>query len=237
MKPGLRHFFDSMRTYLTTGPEGVDALLQAHPGWEAPRSRVALYGDFARSTAQDVLRKLYPLTCGLLDEAVWEGLVEAYRATRPARSFELNRLGEAFPAFLADEAPVRGLPAWAPALARFEWADFAVFTSREVVPARVERLTVNPTLQVLELPFRVCACVRAKAEVPPEPGAELALLWRHPEQLTTMFLAASDRALLALKMAVEGLTPSDVAASTGVSEADIQQAVASCAREGLVLVP
>jgi hypothetical protein len=236
MKPGLRGFFDSMEAYLT-GPADLEALYAAHPGWDAARSRVAVYGDFARRTVRDVMERLYPMTLKLLGEETSASLLEAYRATRPARSFEINRLGEGFPSFLADEAGARGLPAWVPALARFEWVDFLVYASEEEVPARVERLTVNPTLQVVQHPFRVCPCVRAKAVAPPEPGDEIALLWRHPEQLVTMYMAASDRSLLVLKMAVEGLTPADVAAATGVSVEDIQQAVDFCAKDGLVLVP
>jgi hypothetical protein len=75
----------------------------------------------------------------------------------------MNRLGEGFAGFLADEAGARGLPDFLPALARFEWTDFAVYTSMEPVPARVERLTVNPTLMMLEHPFRLCAFMRAGA--------------------------------------------------------------------------
>ncbi|XXF80403.1 DNA-binding domain-containing protein [Myxococcaceae bacterium GXIMD 01537] len=236
MKPGLRRFFDSMEAYLT-GPGDLESLYAAHPGWDASAARVALYAGFAGNTARDVLRQLFPLMRKRLGEEAWGPLVEAFRATRPARSFEINRLGEGFPDFLAREVEPRGLPAWAPALARFEWADFEVFSSPEEVPARVERLTVNPTLQVLQLGFRVCACARVKAEAPPEPGDEMALLWRHPVRLVTMYLEASAPSLLAVKMAVEGLAPAEVAAATGVSEADIQRAVASSAEDGLVLVP
>ena len=89
------------------------------------------------------------------------------------------------------------LPDFLPALARFEWTDFAVYTSMEPVPERVERLTVNPTLAVLEHPFQLCAHVRRQGRGAPEPGQEMALLWRHPERLVTMYLAANDRSLLA----------------------------------------
>jgi hypothetical protein len=236
MKPGLQHFFDTMAAYFQE-PAGLERLYGAHPGWDAPRERVALYGDFVRGHVHTITRKLYPLTRALVGEPRWEALVEAYRATRPARHFELNRLGEGFPAFLADEAGPRGLPPSLPALARFEWTDFQVYASEEGVPARVERLTVNPTLAVLQHPFRICACVRAKAATPPEPGEEMALLWRHPEQLTTFYMAASDSALLVLKMALEGLCVAEVAAATGVPAADIQGAIDTCARDGLVLVP
>ncbi|QRK05118.1 putative DNA-binding domain-containing protein [Archangium violaceum] len=238
MKPGLRGFFDSMTEFFTTpGPDALERLYAAHPGWDAPRSRVELYGRMVRHHGRATLEKLYPLTRASVDEAGWVELARAYEASRPSRPFEMNHLGEGFPGFLADEAERRGLPDFLPALARFEWADFAVYTSMEPVPEKVERLTVNPTLVALEHPFQLCAYVRAKGRGRPEPGQEMALLWRHPERLVTMYLAASDRSLLALKMAVEGLTPAQVAAATGVAEADIRAAVEACVSDGLVLSP
>ena len=218
MKPGLRGFFDSMAEYFAD-PSQVDRLYAAHPGWEASRSRVVISGRLVRHHVKATLEKLFPLTRGSVGEARWEELVRAYEALRPGTSFEMNRMGEGFPGFLADEAERRGLPEYLPALARFEWTDFAVYSSMELVPEPVERLTVNPTLVVLEHPFRLCAYVRAKGKGEPAAGQELALLWRHPETLVTMYMAASDRALLAVKMAMEGLTPEGVAAATGVSEA------------------
>ncbi|WP_257458195.1 HvfC/BufC N-terminal domain-containing protein [Archangium lipolyticum] len=238
MKPGLRGFFDSMAEYFADpGPEGVERLYGAHPGWDAPRSRVELYGRLVRHHVRSTLEKLYPLTRASVGEERWEELVRAYEARRPARPFEMNRMGEGFPAFLADEVERRGLPAFLPALARFEWTDFAVYASLEPVPEKVERLTVNPTLAVLEHPFQLCAYVRDRGQGQPAPEPEMALLWRHPEQLVTMFAAASDRSLLAVKMALEGLTPSQVAEATGVAEADIQAAVDACVADGLVLSP
>jgi hypothetical protein len=238
MRPGLRGFFDSMAEYFAApGPDALERLYAEHPGWDAPRSRVELYGRMVRHHVRSTLEKLYPLVRASVDEERWTELVRAYEATRPARPFEMNRLGEGFPGFLADEAERRELPAFLPALARFEWTDFAVYASLEPVPEKVERLTVNPTLAVLEHPFQLCAYVRAKGEGQPEPGQELALLWRHPGRLVTLFLAANDRSLLVLKMAVEGLTPSQVAEATGVAEADIRAAVEACVADGLVLSP
>jgi len=238
MKPGLRGFFDSMTEYFADlGPEALGRLYTAHPGWDAPRSRVELYGRLVRHHLRSTLEKLYPLVRAGVGEERWGELVRAYEATRPARPFEMNRMGEGFPGFLADEAERRGLPAFLLALARFEWTDFAVYVSREPVPETVERLTANPTLAVLEHPIQLCAYVRAKGQGEPLPGQELALLWRHPEQLVTMYQAADDRSLLVLKMAVEGLTPSQVAETTGVAEADIRNAVDACVADGLVLPP
>jgi hypothetical protein len=237
MKPGLRHFFDSMAEYFAD-PSGLERLRAAHPGWDAPPSRVGLYGDFVLAHVREVMDKLYPLIQARVGPERWEQLVKGYTATRPARHFEMNQLGEGFPAYVADVTVAQGLPEFLPALARFEWADWAVYASPERLPERVERLTANPTLTVLQHPYKLCAYVRGKGTAPaPAGGEELALLWRHPSQLSTWFMAAHERALLVLKMAVEGLSAADVAAATGVAEQEVRRAVEECAQDGLVLTP
>lgn len=96
---------------------------------------------------------------------------------------------------------------------------------------------VNPALAELEHPFQRRAYVRRQGRGQPEPAREMALPWRHPERLVTMFLAANKRSLLTLKLAVEGLTPPRAAAATGVAEAGIRATVESCVAGGLVLSP
>ncbi|KFE67159.1 DNA-binding domain-containing protein [Hyalangium minutum] len=237
MRPGLRHFFNSMTEYFAD-PAGLERLRAAHPGWEAPDSRVALYGEFVQAHVREVVEKLYPLVKAVVGAERWEVLVKGYFPTRPARHFEMNQAGESFPAYVADVTADQGLPEFLPALARFEWADWAVYASEERVPERVERLTVNPTLAVLQHPYRLCAYVRSKAAAPaPAAGDEMALLWRHPRQLNTWFMAAHDRALLVLKMAVEGFAVADVAAATGAAEQDVRRAVDECVADGLILTP
>ena len=199
MKPGLRGFFASMEAYFEEpSSEALERLYAAHPDWDAPRSRMELYGRLVGHHGEATLAKLFPRVRTSVGPERWAELTRDYAASRPPRPFEVNQLGEAFPGFLADEARARSLPDFVPALARFEWTDFGVYTSREPVPARVERLTVNPTLAVLEHPFQLCAWLRGGASGRPVPGAEVALLWRHPERLVTMFLAAEDRSLLVL---------------------------------------
>ena len=237
MKPGLRHFFDSMDQYFAD-PSGLERLHATHPGWDAAPTRVELYGRFVLAHVREVVEKLYPLVRACVGPERWEQLVKGYIATRPARHFEMNQAGESFPAYVADVTGAQGLPEFLPALARFEWADWAVYASLERLPERVERLTVNPTLTVLQHPYQLCAYVRGKgAAQAPAAGDELALLWRNPRQLNTWFMAARDRTLLVLKMAVEGLSASDVASATGVAEADILRAVEECAVDGLILTP
>jgi uncharacterized protein len=239
MKPGLADFFSTMETYFAdpAAPEALERLYSAHPGWDAARERVALYGQMVRHHGEATLDKLYPHVREVLDADAWRALVMAYAASRPARPFEMNQLGEGFADFLAREAVARGLPDFLPALARFEWTDFAVYTSREPVPERVERLTVNPTLAVLEHPFQLCPWLRGVTPERPVPGDERVLLWRHPERLVTMFLAAEERSLLVLKMALEGLSCAQVAGATGVDEATLRAVVDERVADGLVLAP
>ncbi|AFE04683.1 hypothetical protein COCOR_02503 [Corallococcus coralloides DSM 2259] len=240
MKSSLKHFFDSMDAYLA-GPPGAEGLLKlsaSHPGWDVDPERMALYGQFVRGHVRSTLEKLFPLTRKAVTPETWDALVDGYTRTRPARHYELNRLGEGFAPFVSDAAAAKGLPPFLPALARFEWTDFAVFASEEDIPDAVERLTPNPTLTVLENPYRLCAFVRARgAESVPAEGEELALLWRHPERLVTFFMAATPPALLVLKMAVEGLSEEAVVQATGMSAADLHAEVVRFAKDGLVLAP
>jgi uncharacterized protein len=236
MRPGLGFFFDAMTDFLTH-PAGPERLQAAYPDWEVSRSRVALYGAFVRTHVRTGLEKLYPLTQEAAGPAHWEQLVEGFTATRPARHFELNRMGESFPSFVADMAAAWALPEFLPALTRFEWTDWAVYSSEEPMPARVEGLTVNPTLTVLQHPFQLCAFVREEGRTAPAEGSEQVLLWRHPHQLTTWFMPAHEQALLVLKMTLEGLSPSGVAAVTGVAEETLHEAVETCAQQGLILRP
>jgi uncharacterized protein len=229
MKARLEGFFAAMAGFLSH-PEGLP------PDWESADSRVALYGRFVREHVRTALEKLYPLTQQQAGAAQWERLVEGFTATGPARHFELNRLGESFPSFVADVTVGWELPAFLPALSRFEWADWAVYASEEPMPGRVERLTVNPTLTVLQHPFRLCAFVREQGKRPEE-GSEVALLWRHPQQLSTWFMPADEQTLLVLKMAVEGLSSANVAAATGLEEEALHRLVEGCARQGIVLLP
>jgi hypothetical protein len=237
MKAGLRHFFETMEGYFL-GQSGLERLRGAHPGWDAPPSRVGLYGSFVRHHVRSTLEKLYPLSKASVTPEQWVELVRGYDARRPAQHFEMNRMGEGFPAFVADMAAARGLPEFLPALTRFEWADWAVYATEEPMPQKVERLTVNPTLTVLQHPFLLAPYIHAKAKgSAPAPGEEMLLLWRHPRELSTYFMAGHERALLVVKMALEGLTAQDVVAATGVAEEGVRQAVEECVRDGLVLAP
>jgi len=227
MKPGLSQFFDQMADYF------------ANPARAEVDARQAIYGRFVVGHVEAAVRKVYPLVRASLSPEEWDTLLTAYYATRPARHFEPNRAAEPFAAFLADRIiPERLLP-WLPALARFEWADFEVYACEEEIPEQVDALTPNPTLQALQHGWRIAEWVRAGPSRPaaPELGDETVLFWRHPRTHRTIFLAADERALLVLKIALEELDVSRVAAEGGLAEAELRRLIAAFARDGMVLSP
>lgn len=239
----VQDFFTSMDEFFrgASSPDAAaKALKQAHPGWDAKESRLRIYGRFIDAHVRDSLEKNYPLVRGVVGEERWTQLVRAYFDTGPARHFEMNQLTAGFPAFVADLVVERALPAFVPALARFEWADFETYASIEEIPSAssVSGLTANPTLSVLQHPWRLVPWIRTAADVRPAAPAEAdetVLIWRHPITHRTMYLAADDGALLVLKMALENVSESDAAAAGAVSVERIREIVQVHANSGLVL--
>jgi hypothetical protein len=232
----LQDFFAAQARFFDRAsdpPAAARDLVAAFPGWNPRPARLEVYARFVRWHVQEVLEKVYPATKDAVTPERWEALVAGYYATKPARAgYDINALGAAFPAFLAD------VPAWLPPLARLEWAIYATYASTTELPARVERLTINPTLDVLEHAFALCAYKAAPApRAAPAAGDEVALVWRRPDTGFTSWQSATPRALLALKLAGEGVAVADAAREGGVSVEAVQAALDEAVASGLVLRP
>lgn len=232
----MRRFFETMEAYFD-GALSTGELFAAHPGWTERCERVELYRSFVQAHGRELLDKLYPLCRAALGSSpseaagAWDALCSAYVAAHPSQHFEVNLSGEGFAAFLADNVERRGLPPFLPALARFEWLDFAVYAS-----AAEPEGAVNPTLELFEHPFRLCAWVRSGQRAhPPETGHERVLMWRHPRELKTYFVEADDRLLLGLKVVLEGTPLEEAAREAGWPIAELEALVAEMGRDGLVV--
>ena len=233
----LERFFAEQAKFYESAADPAAAargLASAFPAWAHRQERVALYAEFAVNNIRNLLGQLYPATRDALPAATWEGLVTGYYATRPGRaSFEIGENGRAFAAFVDER---RDLPAFVPALVRFEWMVQEVYTSKVEVPAKVEVLSVNPTLEVLQHPW---ALVSYLVPRPPRPDPvrqdETAIFWRNRETQLVHWMQANARTLLAIKLAGEGIDPAEAARAGGVPLDSVQAAIADHVKYGVLL--
>jgi selenobiotic family peptide radical SAM maturase len=109
------------------------------------------------------------------------------------------------------------------------------------IPGEVEGITVNPTLQVLQLAWKnLTALLEASGDASPaapERGEELLFVWFDPVMEKVRVEKARDADLLALKVVVEGLDPVEAAKAAGRPVGIIDVAVSSAARRGIMLMP
>jgi uncharacterized protein len=216
-----------------TPREAARALREA--GFAASEERLALYAELVFGHLEATLAQVYPACRAALAPAAWRDLVARFYARRPATRFDLNHASQGWPAFVGAEP---ALPPWLPALARFEWTSYAIYASETELPATVDRLTLNSTAELVEHGWALCPYVSAPpTRAAPAATPEVAVLWRDPVTLHTRFLAASPRTLLAIKLAVEGISTEAAAAAGGVPVARIEEAVREHVRLGLLLAP
>ncbi len=150
---------------LHAAPELVDLVLPS--AQLEPEARLAIYADMYWWRILDVLREDFARTADALGEAAFEELARRYLGSRPSRDPSIARVGEALPRFLARHLPA-GAPAFAPDLARLEWARVEACTAPDAEPLRLDdlravapeawpelRLEAVPSLAVLELGWPV----------------------------------------------------------------------------------
>ncbi|GAB4224513.1 MAG: hypothetical protein Kow0062_26420 [Acidobacteriota bacterium] len=128
-----------------------------------PAERLAIYKDMYPLRMVEALEQDYPVLAWHVGEETFEQLALDYVAAHPSTSWTLDRLGDHFPRWLAEDCP-REDAAFLADLARFELAQTEVFDERpsdvldgETV-ARIPseawaraRLQPVPALRLLEL--------------------------------------------------------------------------------------
>jgi selenobiotic family peptide radical SAM maturase len=178
------------------------------------------------------IEAIYPICRLLLDTATWDQIIRAYAA---------DQTPEIVPDLVEQHGGKSGAPAFLPALARLERALHQVQMGGEGVPSGVDRLMLNPTIHMLQLPWRnLPSLVHAQGDtavVRPEPGEEMVLAWLDPHSSAVRVRAALDEDLLVLKMVAEGLSVHEVAAQGTVLPAAIGNAVSRGVGDGLLLAP
>jgi selenobiotic family peptide radical SAM maturase len=134
-----------------------------------------------------------------------------------------------------------GVPAFLPALARLERVLHAVARGAVAIPSDIDRLMLNPTIHLLELPWKdLPSLIHAQGDIAaarPQQGDETILAWLDPYSGTVQVRATTDEDLLVLKMVAEGLSVHEVAAQGTVLPAAVWNAISRGIANGLLLAP
>jgi selenobiotic family peptide radical SAM maturase len=171
---------------------------------------------------------IYPICRTLLDKGQWDRIVSSGK-------------GKEIPDLLKGHTGTGGVPAFLPSLARLERVLHQVAMGEETIPSDVDRLMLNPTIHLLELPWKnLSSLIQAQgdtAAATPEQGDETVLAWLDPHNGTVQVRAATDEDLLVLKMVAEGLSVHEVAAQGTALPAAVGNAVSRGVVRGLILAP
>jgi len=149
---------------------------------------------------------------------------------------------EDFPATMAKLQESFHLPPYVAELARLELAFFQVReTGAAAMPAQVDRLTINPTLQLLQLGWKNLLSLLPEAgqadDLPPRPEEELVLVYCRPATGKVIAKPANDGDLLALKIVVEQIRPEEAATEGKVAVGVIDRVLDRAAGQGILLKP
>ncbi len=147
---------------------------------------------------------------------------------------------DAFPDCLASGAGTPG-PSFLPDLARLELIVWGLSSDDRPVPGSNENLIVNPTVQLLELSWKgLCFLLppaKARDAGAPEQGIERVLVWRDPRTNVVVARPAANDDLLALKMAMEGISAEVVVAGGKLPVSAVDAVIDRAVRNGIILSP
>ena len=129
------------------------------------------------------------------------------------------------------------LPPFLSELARLELSIYKVSNSSIAFPHDIEKISINPTSQMLQLSWKNLSSLLKRENAPaavPEPGKEYVLIWKDPKSNKTKVRRASDDELLALKIIVEELNPEKVSEEGNFPIGAIDGAIDRAVRKGFL---
>jgi len=174
---------------------------------------------------------IYNACRAVLGEAAWTRLSAPQAEMPVARSFStvLSRNSDG------------SIPAFLPDLARLEEACFSVAEKKESIPKEVDRTSVNPTLQLIELSWKNMTEFldpdRKWTTIHHIQANERILIWFNPLANSVTARPATDEDILVLKMVVEEISQEHIAAQGGLPIGAVDAALFRAAARGLVFTP
>lgn len=146
---------------LPKNPELSDLIAGMLTGNErlSPAEQLEIYRVQFWLRHTDSLLEDFPGVSGILGQAVWEPLVEAYLHARPSPSWTLRDLGKDFPAHIASfpDLPHRDLCL---DMVHLEWAYVEIFEAEDPQPLDAQRLASLSELEWQSARFRFSKAVR-----------------------------------------------------------------------------
>ena len=131
-----------------------------------------------------------------------------------------------------------GAPGFLPELARLEWRILKIKEQDVVIPEHLNEVILNPSLELLELCWKKLAdCLRLSGLDTPEPGKELVVIWKHPEDGWVRAKAASAEDLLVIKMIFEKIDCKEVARIGALPEAAVDAVIKRAVENGILFAP
>jgi selenobiotic family peptide radical SAM maturase len=177
------------------------------------------------------LAEIYPRCCSIMESTALQGLL----ADTDGESGP-----EKFSGTLAAILPPSSPHAYLADLARLEWAAHLAAKAPQIARDGIPGLIVNPTLSLLEVAWRDLPGLFNGAD----PGGRCLrqeqdhiLIWPEPAAGTVRVRQATDRDLLALKIAVEELDPRQIARCEDITLARLEDTIEQAVEAGILLKP
>ena len=193
--PPLLELQRSFADVLLARGDAADAAVWVDGAGLEPAARLAIYRNAVAGNLAASLHTSYPTVLALVGADFFDTVAERYRRLHPSCCGNLQRFGEAFPAFLQTLPEARPLE-YLPDIARLDWlrqvsalapdaapADAAAMAAAAgAEPARL-RIRLHPSLQRMGSPHAVLTLwqwCRSPDDPAPRPDrrAEWVLLWR-----------------------------------------------------------
>lgn len=178
------------------------------------------------------LSQIFPRSKSLLSPETWDKLIERMGP---------HQTPSQFLAAIYMQNEDAGFPGFLPDLAQLEWAVAQIKSSSFPTPGQVEHLTVNPSLQLLELKWKnlvpVLFDTKEGTESKPEPGDEMVLAWRNPKTGDKQAEVAEKEDLLAIKMVLEDIRSETIAETGGLPIGAVDKAIDRAVFRGLLIRP
>ncbi len=174
------------------------------------------------------LAGIYPACMAILGPPTWNQILERTPAGLKAEDFP----------DLLPQMKAFAIPGFLPELARLE-RSLSQAARRDIqIPSPADRPEMNPTVRLFRLSWKNLPLLcRGQYSVMPEPGEELVLAWKHPRSGEVRVQTASDRDLLALKMAAEKIELEAAAAAGKTPVHAFQQIIEGSIDQGILIAP